>query len=128
MAMLTIKAKSSVPPPNCAVHDEGEKLGGVITISSPRWLYSEVRGWLGAVGRVPECCGSGSVLCFTGSYIQPGFRVGCRGFLCRCCLDFLLAKNGGAIKHGVLLCDYFSTLPEPCFIVPSLYFMFLIAK
>jgi len=46
--MLAIKAKPSVPPPNRAVHDGGEKLGGVITISSPRCLYSEVRGWLGA--------------------------------------------------------------------------------
>ncbi len=48
MDIQAIKAKPSVPPPNCSVHDEGEKPGGVITISSPRYLYSEVRGWLGA--------------------------------------------------------------------------------
>ena len=48
MAMLTIKAKPSVPPPNYAVHDEGEKPGGVIGRDSPRCFYSEVRGWLGA--------------------------------------------------------------------------------
>ncbi len=53
--MLRIKAKPVVEPPNCAVHDEGETLGGVMTISSPRCLYSEVRGWLGAGGRVREC-------------------------------------------------------------------------
>ena len=50
--MLTIKAKPSVPPLNCAVHDEGEMLGGVITISSPRCLYSDVRGWVGGCGNV----------------------------------------------------------------------------
>jgi len=38
MAMLTIKAKPSVPPPNYAVHDEGEMLGGVIGRDSPRCL------------------------------------------------------------------------------------------
>ena len=50
--MLTIKAKPVVEPPNYAVHDEGEKLGGVITRSSPRCLYSEVRGRVGGCGDV----------------------------------------------------------------------------
>jgi hypothetical protein len=51
--MLTIKAKPVVEPPNYAVHEEGETLGGVITIGSPRCLYSGVfngGGW-GRVGR-----------------------------------------------------------------------------
>ena len=48
MAILTIKTKPSIPPPNCAVHDEGEMPGGVITISSPRCFYGKVRGWAGA--------------------------------------------------------------------------------
>ena len=52
MAMLAIKAKPVVEPPNCAVHDEGEKPGGVITISSLRCLYCQVRGWLGGCGNV----------------------------------------------------------------------------
>jgi len=63
MAMLAIKAKPVVEPPNCAVHDEGEKPGGVITISSLRCLYCQVRGWLGVGGRVRECRAAG--LCGT---------------------------------------------------------------
>ena len=58
MAILTIKTKPSVPSPNYAVHDEGEKPGGVITISSPRCLYSEVSnggGW-GRVGGCGDVC------------------------------------------------------------------------
>jgi hypothetical protein len=82
-------------------------------------------GVVGAGGRVRECWGSGGGLGFLGSYIQLGFRVGSQGFLCRYCLNFLQPKNAGAIKHGVLLCDNFSTLLEPCFIVPSYCFQFL---
>ena len=128
MAMLTIKAKPSVPPPNYAVHDEGEKPGGVITISSPRCLHSEVRGWLGAGGRVRRCWCRGDALCFPVCYIQPGFRVGCWGFLCRYCLLLFIARKGGAIKHGVLLCDNYFKLPEPCFIVPIISVNFLITE
>jgi hypothetical protein len=56
--MLTIKAKPVVEPLNYAVHDEGEKPGGVITISSPRCFYSEVfngGGW-GRVGGCGDVC------------------------------------------------------------------------
>jgi len=64
MVMLTIKTKPFVPPPNYAVHDEGEMLGGVITRSSPRCLYSEVFygggwGWVGGCGNVVT-----GVMCF----------------------------------------------------------------
>ena len=38
--------------------------------------------------------------------------------------NFLIAKNGGAIKHGILLCDNFFTLLKPCFIVPILFVFF----
>ena len=43
-------------------------------------------GWAGA-GMLGQRAGLG----FPGSYIQPGFRAGCRGFLCRSCLDYFIA-------------------------------------
>jgi HK97 family phage portal protein len=50
-----LKTEQTLRPPTYAVHDAGGKPGGVITISSPRCLYCEVRWWLGAGGRVREC-------------------------------------------------------------------------
>jgi len=67
--MLTIKAKPVVEPPNYAVHDEGEKLGGLITISSPRCFYSEVfngGGW-GRVGGCGDVCVAGICFAFLGA-------------------------------------------------------------
>jgi hypothetical protein len=46
------KDKPVVEPQNYAVHDEGEMPGWVITISSPRCLYSDLWGWLGWCGNV----------------------------------------------------------------------------
>ena len=59
MAILIKKTKPSVPPPNYAVYNEDEKPGRVITISSPRCLYSGVfygGGW----GRVGGCGDDGA--------------------------------------------------------------------
>ena len=46
---------------------------------------------------------------------------GVPGFFVPLLFVFILARKGGAIKHGVLLCDNFFTLPEPCFIVPFFF-------
>jgi len=83
-------------------------MGGVIGRCSPRCFYSEVfnSGGLGAGGRVPECWCSGAGLCFSGSYIQPGFRVGCRGF----CSGLEVIKKSRYRrdkKHRVIFLAYF---------------------
>jgi hypothetical protein len=72
-------------------------LGGVIKQRSPRCLYSEVRGWLGAgAGMLVQ----GLCALLSESYIQQGFRAGCRGFLCRYCLDLSIAGKCGIKKGG----------------------------
>jgi len=53
---------------------------------------------------------------------------GVLGFFVPLLFGLFIAGNGGAIKHGVLLCDNFSTLPEPCFIVPIFCIQFLLAE
>jgi len=78
-------------------------MGGVIGRCSPRYFHSEVRGWLGAGGRVRESMSSGVVPCFPGSNIRPGFRAGCRGFLCRYCLDFFIAGKWRGYKAVLYL-------------------------
>jgi hypothetical protein len=78
------KDKPVVEPPNYAVHGEGEMLGGVITIRSPRCLYSEVfngGGW----GRVGGCGDVGvGVVCFTfGKLYTVRLSGGVPGFFVR---------------------------------------------
>ena len=102
MVLLTIKAKPVVEPLNYAVHDEGKNPGGVITISSPRCLYSEIRGWLGAGGRVRECRGSGAVICFPGAIYSEalGWGAGVFALLAfRLCNSLTMQRKKGGINE-----------------------------
>jgi len=91
--MLTIKAKPVVEPPNCAVHDEGEMLGGLITRSSPRCLYSGVfygGGW----GQVGGCGDVGAgVMCFTfGKLYTARLSGGVSGFFVPLLFGFIYSQ------------------------------------
>ena len=90
--MLIIKAKPSVPPPNCAVHDEGEKPGGVIGRDSPRCFYSEIRGGWGRVGGGRNAVAAGVYFALRGAIYSQAFGWGA-GVFCAAAVSIFYSRK-----------------------------------